>query len=91
MKLPTTSLLTTSHTLARYENAFYAPLVSDWRNFETWREDGSKTATMRANAIWKKLLKEHELPPLDSGAAAALEAYVAKRKEEIAAGVDVPV
>jgi trimethylamine--corrinoid protein Co-methyltransferase len=81
----------TSHTLARYENAFYAPLVSDWRNFETWREDGSKTATVRANAIWKKLLKEHELPPLDSGAAEALEAYVAKRKEEIGAGINVPV
>jgi len=79
-----------SHTLSRYENAFYTPLVSDWRNFETWREAGSKTAAERANVIWKRLLKEHEPPPIDPGAAEALDAYVAKRKEEIAAGINVP-
>src|SRR3546814_5726333 len=27
-----------AHTLARYETAFYSPLLSDWRNFETWQE-----------------------------------------------------
>ncbi len=31
----------TPHTLERYESAFYAPLLSDWRNFKTWSEDGS--------------------------------------------------
>ena len=35
--------------LERYETAFYRPLVSDWRNFETWQEDGARTATERAN------------------------------------------
>ncbi len=25
-----------AHTLARYETAFYAPILSDWRNFEAW-------------------------------------------------------
>ena len=25
------------------------PLLSDWRNFETWSEDGSVDATQRAN------------------------------------------
>lgn len=79
-----------SHTLARYEHAFYAPLVSDWRNFETWREGGSKTAAERANALWKRLLQDHDPPPIDPGAAESLEAYVAKRKEQIAAGIDVP-
>ena len=39
----------TAHTLERYETAFYRPLVSDWRNFETWQEDGARTATERAN------------------------------------------
>ena len=33
-----------AHTLARYEHAFYAPMLSDWRNFETWREAGALTA-----------------------------------------------
>ena len=31
----------TPHTLARYEHAFYRPILSDWRNFETWFEDGA--------------------------------------------------
>ncbi len=43
----------TAHTMERYETAFYRPLLSDWRNFETWQEDGARTATERANAIWK--------------------------------------
>jgi trimethylamine--corrinoid protein Co-methyltransferase len=79
-----------SHTLSRYENAFYTPLVSDWRNFEAWRESGSKTAAERANVIWKRLLQEHEPPAIEPEVAEALQAYVAKRKDEIAAGIDVP-
>ena len=39
----------TAHTLERYEHAFYRPLISDWRNFETWQADGAHTATERAN------------------------------------------
>ena len=74
----------TAHTLARYEDAFYDPLLSDWRNYETWCDDGKKTATERANAIWKQLLQDYEKPPIDPGVEEELEAYVAKRKEEIA-------
>ncbi len=71
-----------AHTLERYETAFYAPLVSDWRNFETWEEAGGLTATQRANAVWKQLLAEYEPPPLDPGIDEALQAYVARRKAE---------
>ena len=65
-----------AHTLERYETAFYRPLLSDWRNFETWHEDGARTATERANGIWKKLLAEFEPPPLDPAIAAELDAFV---------------
>jgi trimethylamine--corrinoid protein Co-methyltransferase len=75
----------TSHTLERYEHAFYRPILSDWRNFETWQEDGAMTATERASRIWKQLLAEYEPPPLDSGAAEALDAFVARRRAEIEA------
>jgi trimethylamine--corrinoid protein Co-methyltransferase len=71
------------HTLERYETAFYQPLISDWRNFETWQEDGSLTATQRANRVWKQLLAEYEPPPLDPAVADALDAFVARRKREI--------
>jgi trimethylamine--corrinoid protein Co-methyltransferase len=71
-----------THTLARYERAFYAPLLSDWRNFETWSEDGALDATQRANRIWKTLLADYQQPPMDPAVAEELAAFVAKRKEE---------
>jgi trimethylamine--corrinoid protein Co-methyltransferase len=71
-----------THTLARYERAFYAPLLSDWRNFETWSDDGALDATMRANRIWKALLAEYQPPPIDPAVAEELDAFVARRKEE---------
>jgi trimethylamine--corrinoid protein Co-methyltransferase len=73
----------TGHTLARFERAFYEPMLSDWRNFETWQEGGARTGTDRANAIWKELLRSYEAPALDPARAEALDAYVARRKEEI--------
>jgi trimethylamine--corrinoid protein Co-methyltransferase len=71
-----------AHTLARYETAFYAPILSDWRNFETWSEDGALDATRRANRIWKQLLKDYEPPPLDPAIEDELDAFVARRKAE---------
>ena len=76
-----------THTLARYETAFYQPLVSDWRNFETWAEDGALTATQRANALWKQLLSQYEQPKIDPATDEALREYIARRKREIPKGV----
>jgi trimethylamine--corrinoid protein Co-methyltransferase len=72
-----------AHTLERYETAFYRPMLADWRNFETWHADGARTATERANGIWKQLLAEAVPPPLDPAIAEALDAFVARRKRAI--------
>src|SRR5262249_44796091 len=74
------------HTLERYETAFYRPIVSDWRNYETWAEDGARTATERANGIWKQLLAEFEPPPIDPARAEAIDDFIARRKRELATG-----
>ena len=71
------------HTLERYEKAFYDPILSDWRNFETWEEDGARSATERAHTIWQELLAEYEKPPIDPDMEAELDAFVARRKREI--------
>jgi trimethylamine---corrinoid protein Co-methyltransferase len=71
------------HTLARYETAFYKPLVSNWQNYETWQEAGGLTATQTATQIWQKALEIYEQPPLDPAISEALDAFVAKRKEEL--------
>ena len=72
-----------AHTLARYKTAFYEPMVSDWRNFETWAQTGGLSATQRANGIWKQLLAAYEKPPMDAGIDEELQAFVARRKREI--------
>ena len=71
------------HTMTRYETAFYSPLVSDWRNFETWEQDGAVDAAQRANRIWKQLLAEYEQPPLDPALDEQLTEFVARRKIEL--------
>ena len=73
-----------AHTLARYEKAFYRPLLSDWSNYENWVDAGSRTATQRATDIWKKMLTEYVQPHLDPAIREALDAYIARRKAEIA-------
>ena len=75
----------TSHTLERYESAFYTPILSNRQNFEAWQESGSLDIGVRANTIWKQLLSEYEQPPLDVAVDNALVDYVAKRKETLMA------
>ncbi len=71
-----------AHTMERYENAFYAPILSDWRNFESWQEAGSVDATWRAHEIYKQLLRDYEAPPLDQSVAEELDDYVERRIAE---------
>ncbi|MBM3572461.1 MAG: trimethylamine methyltransferase family protein, partial [Alphaproteobacteria bacterium] len=75
----------TPHTLARYETAFWRPILSDWSNFENWRDRGSKDATQRASEVWKKTLASYQPPPFDPGVREALNDYAARRRAEIGA------
>jgi len=71
-----------AHTLARYETAFYAPFLSDWRNFETWQEAGGESATQRANRLYKAVLADFTPPPLDPAICEALDDFVTRRTRE---------
>lgn len=71
-----------AHTLARYERAFYAPILSDWSNFETWEESGGRTATQRANALYKTILAAYEPPPIAQDRLEELDEFAARRKSE---------
>jgi trimethylamine--corrinoid protein Co-methyltransferase len=76
----------TPHTMQRYKSAFYAPLISDWRNYGQWLEDGALTVTQRANTLWHKTLEQYTAPGHDAAMIEALTAFVARRKDEGGAG-----
>ena len=78
-----------AHTMERYKNAFYEPFLSDWQNSENWVLAGSKDATARATEIWPKILAEFEPPPTDPAIEEEMQAYMAKRKEEL--GKEEPI
>ena len=69
--------------MERYDNAFYSPVVSDWTNFENWKEAGGLDSTQRANAIWKQAIRDYEQPSLDPAIVEELEDYVERRKREL--------
>jgi trimethylamine--corrinoid protein Co-methyltransferase len=71
------------HTLARYQTAFYRPLLSDWSNYENWRDAGAKSATERALSIWKAARDGYVPPALDVDIRDALSAFVAQRKDQL--------
>ena len=70
------------HTQRRFKDAFYAPFLSDWRNYEAWEEAGSVTTEKRANAIMKDILAEFTPPPMDASIHDELLDFVNRRKAE---------
>ncbi len=77
-----------AHTQSRYTSAFYAPFLSDWRNYEAWSQAGAVETDLRANRIWKAILAEYGAPPMDEGIREQLEAFVARRKRQGGAPTD---
>ena len=70
------------HTQRRFKDAFYAPFLSDWRNFETWEETGAVTTEYRANAVMKDILRDFTPPPIAPAIDDALKDFVERRKAE---------
>ena len=63
-------------------------MISDWRNYESWREAGSPTAYDAAERIYKQRLEDYQQPPIEPERLEALQDFVARRKEEGGAPTD---
>ncbi len=72
----------TDHTQRRYRDAFYTPLLSDWRNYETWLEDGAPQTVDHANRLYRQLLSEYEPPPIEPAVREELDDFVNRRISE---------
>jgi trimethylamine--corrinoid protein Co-methyltransferase len=71
-----------AHTLARYETAFYAPMISDWRNNQQWLAAGKPEAWQKANQLYKQALAEYREPAIDPAIREELVAFVDRRIRE---------
>ena len=71
------------HTLERFRECFYRPLLSSTENYERWNRLGGRDAATRAGEIWHKTLEEYEKPPIDEGLEQELKAYVDRRRTEL--------
>jgi trimethylamine---corrinoid protein Co-methyltransferase len=72
-----------AHTLERFRECFYRPLLSSTENFERWQKNGGRDATARAGEIWRKTVEEYEEPPMDDAIKAELKEYVDRRRTEL--------
>jgi trimethylamine--corrinoid protein Co-methyltransferase len=74
-----------AHTMDRFRDCFYRPMLSSSDNFERWTRNGSKTTDIRANEIAHKKIEEFEMPAMDDAIKAELDEFVTKRKRELEA------
>lgn len=76
------------HTQDRYETAFYAPIVSDWSNYEAFEAAGGTWTAQRAHGVFKEIMATFEPPAMDEAIREELEAFVVRRKAEGGAPTD---
>jgi trimethylamine--corrinoid protein Co-methyltransferase len=78
--------LGSQHTLRHYDTAFHLHTVFSMDNYEKWVAEGSEDSYRKANAVWKRMLKEYEQPPLDAAVAEELRAFEERRRADLRAG-----
>ncbi len=81
-------LLGAAHTLERFRDCFYRPLLSSTENLDRWQRNGGADAAERAGRIWRERLEAYEQPALDDGVRSELRTYVSTRRAELG---DAPI
>ena len=74
-----------SHTLKRFQDAYFMPDMFDNNSIEQWQAEGSVEITARALNRARKLLDEYQEPRLDVAIDEELLDYIARREREIPA------
>jgi trimethylamine---corrinoid protein Co-methyltransferase len=72
-----------AHTLERFRDCFYRPILSSTDNYERWARNGSEDAAARAAKLWRREIDEYHAPPIDDAVREELEEYVVRRRAEL--------
>ena len=72
-----------AHTLERFRDCFYRPLLGSTENFERWTRNGAPDAAVRAGRVWRSTLESYEAPSLDPDLERRLTAFVDRRRREL--------
>jgi trimethylamine--corrinoid protein Co-methyltransferase len=71
------------HTLERFRDCFYRPLLSSSENYERWTRNGGNDTSARAGGIYRQVLTDYEAPALDEAIREELADYVSRRRTEL--------
>ncbi len=71
------------HTLERFRDCFYRPLLGSTENYERWTRNGAPDAAVRAGRIWRSTIDAYEAPPLDDELEQRLTSFVQRRRREL--------
>ncbi len=77
---PGGGFLADDHTLDSWRWAQWRPALIDRTRYDRWVEQGSKDMTTRANERARRLLAEHEVPPLPQAAEEVIAAVLKQRE-----------
>ncbi len=71
------------HTLERFRECFYRPLLGSTENFERWTRNGAPDAAVRAGQIWRSTIDSYTAPQLDAELEDRLSSFVKRRRYEL--------
>lgn len=77
---PGKNFLSTTQSMRHFAETNYESLLKDAGPYETWKENGSRTAEQRAHTTCRHMLSRYVEPPMDDSMDAALLDFVASRK-----------
>ena len=72
-----------AHTLERFRECFYRPLLSSTENYERWMRNGGNDAAARASDIWQQDARGVRGAGDGAGLKDELKAYVDRRRTEL--------
>ena len=77
-----TNYLRSPRTMKMYKKEHYLPTLFDRRSWEAWLNSGGKDISQEAQRKAKRILKEHQVEPIEKGTQAEIDGFIKKTTKE---------